>query len=307
LKTLIERNRMGDASIPPAPADDDDACWYFAIGSMMLIESYQLRGLSPTASLPAELYGYRLGFFGPMGFAEAIPTPLGESSMHGVMHRVTQAQMKQLDKVEIGYVRRTGKARPYNNRIGSSSSHHNNELVTVTVYCRPDGANQEEENRPPKERYMEILIAGATQFGVDPTYIDFLKQHEYQPRTQPADFQSFARSTDDDNDNPKHYTQVPASNDDNLFFSLNGKVFQVTYPPDHPHRAFLRHLLGKYGPHLEVGMSQLVLDLKYGAVKDLKDCTSEHSAYIEDSHYRFMEQSGALGYYKVLGSFAILR
>jgi hypothetical protein len=155
----------------------------------MLPESYEQRDFHPLESHPAKLFDFRLGFFSSMGFAEAIPSP--GDSMHGVVHRVTEAQMLELDKVEVGYIRLTGKARPYGPRWEQLQTDNNNMAMTVSVYCRPVGANKEDENRPPKARYLEILIAGAKHHGVDPCYIAFLEKHDFQPRTPPDQFLHF--------------------------------------------------------------------------------------------------------------------
>lgn len=290
--------------------------WYFAIGSMMLPESYEQRDFHPLESHPAELADFRLGFFSSMGFAEAIPSP--GDSMHGVVHRVTEAQMLELDKVEVGYIRLTGNARPYGpkwEQLQSDKTQDNNNApfdepsdydmpMKVSVYCRPDGANKEEDNRPPKERYLEILIAGAKHFGVDPGYIAFLEKHDRQPRTPPDQFIGFGDAPAD----AQHFTQVPESSDEeggSLFFSLNGKVIQTVYPANHPHHNYFKHMIQKYGPHFELGMSQLNLDLTYGVVQNIRDCTPQQSSYVEDSHYRYVKQRGELEHYKVIGSFAL--
>jgi len=278
---------------------DNDTVWYFAIGSMMLPKSYALRDFVPLESHPAELNDFRLGFFGPMGFAEAISSA-GES-LHGVIHKVTHAQMLELDKVEVGYIRQTGTARPYGIDWGQTSDNQDDpKLVLVTVYCRPEGDNKEEDNRPPKQRYLEILIAGAKHYRVERKYVKFLENHPFQPRTSPEEFQNFGNPPPD-----RHFTEIPQSTEDRLYFALNRRVIEACYPPDHKHGNFLRHMLQKFGPHFEVGLSQLALDLKYDVVKDIKDCTPEHSAYLEDSHYRFMKKAGDVQYYKVLGSYSL--
>ncbi|CAB9500357.1 AIG2-like family [Seminavis robusta] len=286
------------SAITETAAVEEDATnmWYLAIGSMMLPHSYDNRHFYPQKSHPGELFDFRLGFFSSQGFAEAIPSP--GDSLHGVMHRVTAEQMRELDKIEVGYVRRIGKARPYGN--GSDGQQ---ELVDVTVYCRPDGTNNnEDDNKPPKERYIGIMIAGAKHFGVDPSYVEYLEKHDFQPRTPPSEFKAF----EDPSDKSMEYAQVPASPGVNgeLFFSVNGKVLQLSHPPDSLLGTFLKDAQTKYGPHLEVVWSQTFFDAKYGVVKDFKDCTQEHSAYIEDMHYRHTEQHNELQYCKVIGKFS---
>ena len=78
-------------------------CLYFAFGSMMNPISLEGRQLNPIKSVPAELLNFRLGFFGSMGFAST--RALEGASCHGVLHRMTDEDMKKLDKIEITYDR----------------------------------------------------------------------------------------------------------------------------------------------------------------------------------------------------------
>jgi Gamma-glutamyl cyclotransferase, AIG2-like len=267
--------------------------WYFAIGSMMLPLSYQQRDFHPLDSHPAELHDFRLGFFSASGFAEAILSP--GDSMHGVLHKVTPEQMIQLDKVEVGYIRKLGQARPY----GPGAEALGKNTVEATVYCRP---KKETINKPPMQRYLEILIAGAKHFGVDPKYIQYLQQHENQPRTLPENFVSFG---DPPQDAP-HYTTVPeATSDGTLYFAMNGKLLEIQYPAGHPHIGFFTHMRQTKGPHFEVGLSQVALDLKYGPVHNWQECTPEHRAYLENNQYRMVEANGDLQYYQVIGTFGV--
>lgn len=274
--------------------DEEASLWYFAIGSMMLPESCEHRHFYPQESKPAELFDFKMHFFGMMGYAEAVPSP--GDSMHGVMHRVTPSQMKELDNVEIGYIRTAGKARPYDTNSSSS-----NQLVEVTVYCRPEEARKPEEDRPPQERYLEILIAGAEHHRVDSKYIDFLKNQEVQKRTPPDQFQSH----DDPPSDADHYTKVPEPTPDGkLYFTLNGKLLEFSYPRDNRHGTFFEYFRNKYGPHMEIGLSQVAFDLKYGMIDKVNDMTPEHSAYLEDWHVRFLQKFDEQHYCKVLGKFS---
>lgn len=269
------------------PEQEEDL-WYFAIGSMMFPRSYEQRNFKPLASYPAELLDYKLNFFSSDGFAEALPAP--GDSLHGILHKVTSKQMIELDKIELGYIRKLGKARPYGKWDGKD------EFVEATVYCRP---TKETVIKPPRERYLEIMIAGAKHFGVDPKYVQMLENHEYQPRTPPEDFRSFG-----DPPPNSHYAEVPeATKDGKFYFSLNGRVLEVAYPPDHPHHAFLLHIREYKGPHFEVALSQLQLDLKYGILEDINDCSTEQSSFIENNHYRWIEANGDLKYYRIIGTY----
>ena len=86
---------------PSDPAKSGRTFWYFAIGSMMNPMSLKNRKVVPKESKPAELLDHRLYFFGPLGMAEAIPDE--GYNFHGVLHRVDDKTMSELDKIEFGY------------------------------------------------------------------------------------------------------------------------------------------------------------------------------------------------------------
>ena len=152
--------------------------WYFAIGSMMNPRSVANRGLDVKESKPAELIDHKIYFFGSMGMAEAIAEK--GQSFHGVLHRVDQATMAKLDKIENGYVRKNAKARLYDGTC-----------VDCTVYARDNVERGKDIDKPPSQRYLEIMMAGAKHFGVNADYIKFLENHENVPRRQPHEFESF--------------------------------------------------------------------------------------------------------------------
>ena len=85
--------------------------WYFAIGSMMNPRSLASRKLVPKESKPAVLADHEIYFFGTNGIAEAVEKK-GES-FHGVLHRMDEKTMADLDAIERSYTRKTGTARTY--------------------------------------------------------------------------------------------------------------------------------------------------------------------------------------------------
>lgn len=93
--------------------------------------------------------------------AAAKPAP--GNSFHGVLHRMTDEDMVALDKIEATVSRTVGKAKLYD---GS--------FVDCTVYSNPpkeDATGAVSEDKPPTERYIDIMIQGATMFGVNEEYI----------------------------------------------------------------------------------------------------------------------------------------
>ena len=128
--------------------------WYFAIGSMINKTSISLRGIYPKVTKPAELMDFELYFFGSGGMAEALPKE--GSSFHGVVHAMTDAQMKDLDSMEGSMKRMTGKAKLYDGSV-----------VEATVYTRPiDIERNKEVDFPPSQRYIDIITEGCSYWGV---------------------------------------------------------------------------------------------------------------------------------------------
>ena len=72
--------------------------WYFAIGSMLNPISLANRNLSPLVSIPGEALDHKIYFFGSSGYAEAVPET--GSSFHGILHKMTDEDMKVLDSIE---------------------------------------------------------------------------------------------------------------------------------------------------------------------------------------------------------------
>jgi len=97
---------------------------------------------------------------------------------------MSAAHMKILDGYEGNVTRKSAKAKLYDGTI-----------VDCTVYAEDkDKKAQVGEatvNNPPPERYVEIMIEGATHFGVKPDYIAKLKALETVPRKAIADLVAF--------------------------------------------------------------------------------------------------------------------
>ena len=135
--------------------------WYFAIGSMINKTSINSRKIYPRVSKPAELLDFKLYWFGALGMAEAIPEE--DASFHGVVHAITEDEMVRLDKIESGYSRDNGKAKLYDGTI-----------VDVTVYTRKNKERGPNVDKPPTERYIDIITIGCKFWGVAQSHIDFL-------------------------------------------------------------------------------------------------------------------------------------
>ena len=107
--------------------------------------------------------------------AAAKPSP--GKSFHGVLHAMSDADMVVLDKIEATVSRTAAKAKLYDGSI-----------VDVTVYSSPPANSDPAGDKPPTERYVDIMIEGATMFGVKEEYINKLKNMDKQMRPKVADY-----------------------------------------------------------------------------------------------------------------------
>ena len=275
--------------------------WYFAIGSMMSPKSMENRNIVPLTSAPAELFDYELKFFGGMGFGEAVNKP--GASFHGVLvsyrtyilhcylcifsmvyapdifshylrdflhsllvhsfmstrtivqHLVDTETMERLDKIEISYKRVHGQARMYDGTT-----------VTATVYTKAGTFGQ--ENNPPHERYLDIMIEGAKHFNVHPDHITFLKNHECQPRPKPNEFNTFGEPDVDGpvlsyEDDVLPYNGCTSSSIVRL--TVNGKVIEIcTKEVKDPLFHKTLHFYTQYGQRIEIVYSKMLYDPRYG-------------------------------------------
>lgn len=199
-------------------SNTDESIWYFAIAAMMNPTSMKNRHIVPFESRPGELLDFELGFFNHMGFAEAVPSP--GKSIHGVVHLLDTDTMKRLDKLEISYVRTDGRVRLYDGSV-----------IHATVYTKKEiDSIYAQVNNPPSQRYIEVMIEGAKHFGVDQKHIDFLKNHECNPRRLPHMFKSYGEV---DTDAPllvfeKDVKPFDGETSDILRLTVNGKVIEIS-------------------------------------------------------------------------------
>ncbi len=219
------------------------------------------------------------------------------SHMQGLLHRVTETKMQHLDTFELGYIRKLGRGIPY----GAEAP------VEATVYCKPSqessSDNKDDNNfstllaevdKPPTQRYVDLLIAGAKHWGVEADYIQKIQNHPRRPRKPPHEFLSLG-------DSDVLYEVIPKSDEQYLYCSLNGKILKYSYPPDTMCGKFTRQSQERYGPHVEISMANALYDVKYGAPDRLQDFTQQHSAHIEDQLHDVLEQSGNQHYVEVIG------
>ncbi|EQC39733.1 hypothetical protein SDRG_03161, partial [Saprolegnia diclina VS20] len=247
---------------------DESHVWYFAIGSMMNPISLSNRGLAPVESHPAEVLEYKLQFFGAAGMAEAVPE--AGASFHGVLHKMASAEMQVLDQMESTYIRVPATTRLYDGR-----------LVDATIYGRDAAkvAALGQEDKPPSERYIEIMVRGCEHYGVAASHIALLKSVPFVPRKSPSDYISVPVP-----DGLRWFTQEELRAGTGvdkrpLLISINGKVREYIGSPDF---AMYKNMLRMAGQPMEPFIAKMLYDPKYGCPSTLQEFTREHCACIED-------------------------
>jgi gamma-glutamylcyclotransferase (GGCT)/AIG2-like uncharacterized protein YtfP len=155
--------------------------WYFGYGSNMDLTSLRAKGVEPRTSERAVLRGWRLRFNvyhffrheGGVGNIEPSDDPT--DAVWGVLHKCDDEHLALLDAAEAyghGY-----------DRIGVSVLTDRGEQGAIAYVGIPSFLDKECR---PSQRYLNLLLKGATKAGVDSAYIDALRQHPvHQPRPAP--------------------------------------------------------------------------------------------------------------------------
>ena len=130
------------------------------------------------------------------------------------------------------------------------------------------------KNSIPKERYLDIMIEGAKHFEVSPDHIQWLENHEKQPRKQLSELSKWSDWCEIPSELPV-ITKEELENAEDLF-GFNRIVFRMM---DDVKPELKKRFAGQ---ELAVRFSRLVYDPKYGIHDSLDTMTPEHIAYSED-------------------------
>jgi hypothetical protein len=289
---------------------------YFAIGSMMNPTSAKNRGLNLEQNAPAQpgiLLDHKLAFFSNSGFAEAIYEK--GSTMHGVVYRNVPAdQMQELDRIERDYIRVEAHAKlykPHHHHNDKPDNNNNENMVEdetitfpVTVYCRPEGVPRGPDvDKPPSERYLQIIIAGAKHHGVDPSYIDYLEKVESRPRPCPTTYLSFPTQEGAMNKfmTRDHVETHGTGDNGNPFYMLSqGRVIECSREPDHRLFQEFAKMAKTHGRDVELFINRLIYDPLYGTASDLEDVTPEYGAYAEHNLCEYLQGINQLQNWQVI-------
>ncbi|MFL1485127.1 gamma-glutamylcyclotransferase family protein [Marinobacter sp. LN3S78] len=208
---------------------------YFGFGSNMSMLSLRAKGVEPLASRRAVLPGWRLCFNvqhffrheGGVGNIE--PTGNPDDRVLGVLHECPDEALAQLDAAEAyghGYDRiEVEVAQP-----GGTSG--NDRKVPALTYVGMPGFI--DNSRLPSRRYLNIVLQGARQAGLDEDYIEALASH---PVHQMADYPAFTPPL---GNFPIFDKETLA--DQPLYTALYGAVFDMSEA--RPLHDFLRGFLG---------------------------------------------------------------
>ncbi len=157
---------------------------YFGFGSNMNITSLRAKGVEPLASQGAVLHGWRLRFNvqhffrheGGVGNIE--PSDLSGDRVLGVLHDCPDAALAPLDATEAfghGYDRISVEVEAQGERVPAFT------YVGMPAFI--------DDSCLPSRRYLNILIEGARNAGLDPDYVKKLMAH---PIHQPDEFPPFS-------------------------------------------------------------------------------------------------------------------
>lgn len=178
---------------------------YFGFGSNMSMRSLKAKGVEPLASRRATLHGWRLRFNvqhffrheGGVGNIEYTGNP--QDRVLGVLHACRDEALSLLDAAEAyghGYDRIEI---PVEAESGNSKT-FSSETVTALAYVGTPSFL--DERCRPSRRYLNILLDGAHQAGIDPAYIETLaRQPVHEPEAYPifvapeGDYPTFDKSS----------------------------------------------------------------------------------------------------------------
>src|SRR5882724_1995390 len=176
------RERASEVSPPRLAVGRSDVPWYFGYATNMDLISLRAKGIEPRMSMRAVLPGWRLRFNvrhffrheGGVANIERSDEPT--DAVWGVLHLCDDTRLALLDAAEAighGY-----------NRISIRVFTQRGEHEAATYVGIPSFIH---EGCRPSRRYLNILIRGATQAGIDSDYVDALRRHPvHQPPTVPV-------------------------------------------------------------------------------------------------------------------------
>ena len=192
---------------------------YFGYGSNLNLTSLRAKGVEPLSSERAVLHGWKLSFNvrhwfrHEGGVGNILPSSNTMDQVHGMLHICEDEHLPLLDAVEAygtGYDRI---------EIEVETDHG---MVQATTYVGMPGYL--DDTCLPTRRYLNIILKGASEAGLDETYIEKLRQ---QPLNPVKDYPIFQHPTD------QHSTDTESVFDQDsicrypMYTALAGAVFDM--------------------------------------------------------------------------------
>ena len=157
--------------------------WYFGYGSNMDTTSLRAKGVEPRRSEPAVLWGWQLAFnvqhffLHEGGVGNIVPSDGPGACVRGVVHLCDDEALAPLDLAEAypdGY-----------DRIGVRVQADSGEIEAVAYVGTQAFVAQ---GCLPSQRYLNILVQGATRAGLDAAYVQALRSHPVLQKPPPLPF-----------------------------------------------------------------------------------------------------------------------
>ncbi|MDX1811522.1 MAG: gamma-glutamylcyclotransferase family protein [Gammaproteobacteria bacterium] len=198
--------------------------YYFGYGSNLNLTSLRAKGVEPLSSEKAILHDWKLAFNvrhwfrHEGGVGNIIPAENSENQVHGMLHLCEDEHLPLLDAVEAygtGYDRID---------IEVETDHG---MIKATTYVGMPGYL--DDNCLPTRRYLNIILKGATEAGLDEAYIEKLRQ---QPLNPVKEYPPFQHPDTEREFNEKSLSEHP------LYTALGGAVFDMQHARSDLHCLF---------------------------------------------------------------------
>jgi len=190
--------------------------YYFAYGSNINSIALKAKGVNPKSSVVARLQGWKLAFNVQHwfkhegGMANIVNTNQPQDRVEGVLHLCVADDLKKLDQLEaygIGY-----------DRIEVNATTKSEDIIAFAYIGLPGVLDN---TLKPTKRYKNIILKGALEHNLNPTYIETLK---HQPVTKMPKYPRFEFNFDKRSE--KIYTTETLSKSTHLT-ALSGYVFDM--------------------------------------------------------------------------------
>lgn len=261
-------------------------CYYVGIGAMMNKVSLALRELNPIESWPCRCIGFNRRFWGRNGMAEIFEEEGAE--FHGVLHRMTDDDLKKLDSIEHGYLRKNITCVLYDGTT-----------IIATGYQFDRSKISVDEPRPPSERYVDIMALGMEQHGCHPAAIEELRATpNIVPRKKMHEFLKIPiKPGCEDHVYSRSDVLLQDGRDGRpLQKIVNRKVLQFHEPTPTPEGAasvamptaeeiaarFERDAAKGGGEDLTLWVARMLYEPRYPLCTSVHEMCEEHRAFVED-------------------------